>query len=222
MIGIVRVVTLDDSEALASHGRALERRYGVETRTRCIPDQPQGVHDAASHAESEPKIVAAARALVDDGAAGILISCAADPALEDTRSAVDVPVVGAGSAAAAIAAGLGSNIGVLGITEAVPEAMARLLGPDVLHRRPEGVRTTVDLLDPARQQRALATARTLVAEGAEALVFACTGYVTIGFSDRVQQELGVPVVDPVLAGGLLLTYALADRAAIHHPVTARS
>jgi allantoin racemase len=207
MIGIVRVATLDDSEALNSHGRTLEQRYGVRTRSRCIPDQPDGVHDAVTHAESESKIVAAARALVDDGAAGILISCAADPALDATRAAVPVPVVGAGSAAAVVAAGLGGRVGVLGITDTVPDAMSRVLGSDVAHRRPKGVRSTVDLLEPAAQKHAMDAARTLAVE-VEIVVFACTGYVTIAFGDRVKAEVGVPVVDPVLAGGLLLTYAL--------------
>ncbi|MFD0446468.1 aspartate/glutamate racemase family protein [Streptomyces indonesiensis] len=49
----------------------------------------------------------------------------------------------------------------------------------------------------------------LVASGADTLLLACTGLNTIGIRPLLERRLGVPVVDPVLAAGLLASYAHA-------------
>lgn len=208
-LGIVRVLTSDDREFVGTHGRAIEARYGIATESRCIPGQPHGIHDADTEALAVPKIVELARDLAADGAGCVLISCAADPALAETRAAVDVPVVGAGSAAAAVASGLGGRIGVLGLNDAAPRPIADLLGDRLVASvRPDGVRRTTDLLEPGADERALAACRRMVDAGAEVILFACTGLTTIGLADRVRAEIGVPAVDAVLAAGLLASYAL--------------
>jgi Asp/Glu/hydantoin racemase len=209
LLGIVRVVTSTDQEFVGAHGAAIEARYGIATRSACIPDQPHGIHDARTEAVAEPKIVRLAHQLVDDGATGILISCAADPALARVRAELPVPVVGAGSAAASVALGLGGRIGVLGLNDAPPAPVAALLGDRLVgSARPEGVRQTTDLLQPGATDRAVAAARRLVDDGAEAILFACTGMTTIGLAPVVRDQVGVPAVDAVLAGGLLAAYAL--------------
>ena len=58
-VGVIRVLTLDDPEMVATHGRQIERKYGLATRSRCIPDQRRGIYDA----ESAPSAVA--RAVTD-------------------------------------------------------------------------------------------------------------------------------------------------------------
>jgi allantoin racemase len=158
-VGIVRVLTSDDPAVIDDHGLLLQERYGFPTLSRCIPGQPDGIHDDATHRLAEPKVVALAAELAAAGAGSVIISCAADPALEETRAKLDVPVIGAGSAAAAVALGLGRRIGVLGIREEAPPAIAALLG----HRlagsaRPEGVRGTRDLRTPEGAEAAVAAA----------------------------------------------------------------
>lgn len=155
-IGIVRVVTSEDPEFVHAHGRALERAYGVPTVSLCIPDQPHGVHGAATHARAAPKVVA----------------CALD-------------------LAAAVAATLGERIA------------------DV--RRPDGVTDTTDLLTAAGGEAAWDTAAAMVRDGADTLLFACTGLTTIGLGPWVRSELGVPVVDAVLAAGAVALYHRAGR-----------
>ncbi|HEY3501644.1 MAG TPA: aspartate/glutamate racemase family protein [Actinocatenispora sp.] len=211
-LGVVRVLTSDDEDFVGTHGRAITARYAIPAVSRCIPGQPHGIHDAATEAVATPKIVALARELVADGAGCVLISCAADPALAETRAAVDVPVVGAGSAAASVALGLGGRIGVLGLNDAAPRAVSDPLGDRlVASARPDGVRTTTDLLGPGAGVRALDACRRLVDAGADVILFACTGLTTIGLADTVRAELGVPAVDAVLAAGLLASYAMYPR-----------
>ncbi|GAA2358964.1 aspartate/glutamate racemase family protein [Streptomyces carpaticus] len=202
--GIIRVLTSDDPGQVDGHGRLLAERLGLRTVSRCIPGQPRGIHDDASERSAGPKIVELARALERDGADTLIISCAADPALAATRAAVAVPVIGAGTAAAGVALGLGTRIGVIGIRDEVPPAVAALLGRHYAgHRRPEGVHSTVDLAAPHGPAAVLAAAGELVAAGADALVLACTGLTTLGIAPRLERELGVPAVDAVLAAGLL-------------------
>jgi Asp/Glu/hydantoin racemase len=156
-----------------------------------------------------PKVAALARQLEGRGAAALFISCASDPGLAEARRAVRVPVASAGAAAAALALNLGERVGVLGIRDEAPRAMARILGEHLIAAvRPVGVTTTRHLLEPGGQDRALAAARELVAAGADTIALACTGLVTIGMAPILQQALGLPVVDPVLAGGLMLRYII--------------
>ncbi|WP_413807051.1 aspartate/glutamate racemase family protein [Streptomyces sp. OE57] len=211
-IGVIRVLTSEDPAAVATHGTAIEGRYGLPTVSRCIPDQPYGIHDDESESRAEPKIVALARELAEAGAQTLIISCAADPALQETRLAVGVPVIGAGSAAAAVALGLGRRVGVLGIRDEAPPAVRALLGDRfTASARPHGVHRTTDLLAPAGPEAVLLEAAAgLVASGADTLLLACTGLNTIGIRPLLERRLGVPVVDPVLAAGLLASYAYGD------------
>ena len=206
-IGVIRVLTSDDEAAVATHGRVIEERYGLPTVSRCIPDQPHGIHDDASEARAEPKIVALAQELAGAGARALIISCAADPALQKTRQAVGIPVIGAGSAAAAVALGLGRRVGVLGIRDEAPPAVRAVLGDHfTASARPRGVHRTTDLLAPEGPAAVLEAAAGLVESGADTLLLACTGLNTIGVRPLLERRLGVPVVDPVLAAGLLASY----------------
>lgn len=213
MIGIVRVLTTDDPEVLSAHGRRIERRYGVPTRTLCIPDQPRGIYDAESERQAVPKILEVVKRLADEGAQAILISCAADPAVREARSLVRVPVVGAGSAAAGVALALGERVGVLNLTEATPGPVRGILGERLAgEAAPEGVRDTTDLLREEGQRAALEAARRLVrATGADVILLACTGYTTVDMAGRLRRQLGVQVVDPVDAGAAVAVAALGGR-----------
>ncbi|MFE7973954.1 aspartate/glutamate racemase family protein [Streptomyces shenzhenensis] len=206
-VGIIRVLTSEDPAVVEDHGRLLHERYGLHTVSRCIPDQPHGIHDDATHRRAEPKIVRLAQELEADGVDTIIISCAADPALDDTRAAVRIPVIGAGSAAAAVALSLGRRIGVLGIRDETPPAVAALLGTRLAaSMRPEGVHSTTELRTPEGTDAAEQAAADLVARGADTLLLACTGLTSVGVRPRLEQRLGVPVVDPVLAAGLIALY----------------
>ncbi|MFI1851152.1 aspartate/glutamate racemase family protein [Streptomyces sp. NPDC020480] len=206
-IGVIRVLTSDDASTVAAHGRVIEERYGIPAVSRCIPGQPHGIHDDESERRAEPKIVALARELAADGAGTLVISCAADPALERTREAVDVPVIGAGSAAAAVALGLGSRVGVLGIRDEAPPAVRAVLGERFAgEERPRGVHRTTDLQAPEGPAAVLEAAARLVEARADTLLLACTGLNTIGIRPLLEDRLGVPVVDPVLAAGLMASY----------------
>lgn len=210
MLGVIRVLTTTDQVLLESHGRILSERYGFTTLSACIPDQPNGIHDDATELQAVPKIVNLARQLEQRGVEALFISCAADPGLMEVRQVVRIPVVGAGSAVAAVALNLGNRVGVLGITETAPKPVSRLLGDRLVACvRPQDVTNTRHLMESDGQQKALTAARQLVEAGADTIALVCTGLVTIGMAPILQRELSIPVVDPVLAGGLIIRYVLS-------------
>lgn len=203
MLAVIRVFTTKDTAVLASHGKIIEHLYGISVRTYCIPDQPCGIHDAATEKTAIPKIVAAARQAEADGAEAVFISCAADPGVEKARETVKIPVLGAGTCAAAAAMTLGKKIGVLNLTGNTPASPAALLGNRLeMELAPEGVDNTTDLLTTAGEKAAARALRKLE-ERCDVVMLACTGFATIRFAEKMRQEAGIPIVDAVEAGGAM-------------------
>lgn len=207
-VGVIRVVTLADPEKVALHGRILEQHVpGLRTHSVCLDGYPEGLYTETLLEEAGPQVAAKARELAEAGASAVVISCAGDPGLELARSVVGVPVLGAGSAACGVALGLSARVGVLGLNAEVPRAVREALRDRLVAQAwPEGVVHTLDLATPAGQRAALAAAGSLEAAGVGAIVLTCTGYATIGLARRLRPFIGVPVVDPLEAVGLLLRY----------------
>ncbi|MDQ0201705.1 aspartate/glutamate racemase family protein [Neobacillus ginsengisoli] len=203
MIGVIRVFTTEIEEILEQHRKIISKSYGVPTINKCIPDQPLGIFNVETEEMAVPKIVALGKRLEQEGCKALTIICAADPAIEELRKEVAIPVIGAGSAAALTALALGQPVGVLGITDTPPPVIENLLGNLLVgYLRPEGVTNTTDLLTPTGRTRGLEAVKQLLNQGAKVIVFACTGFSTIGLADLLRQELDVPIIDGVEAEGL--------------------
>lgn len=208
-VGVIRVLTTDDPDLLAAHGRIIEQEFGLCTVNRCIPDQPRGIYDEETERQAVPKIIRLARDVVAEGVDAIVVSCAADPAVSELRAELTVPVIGAGSAVAAVATSLADRIGILNLTEKAPGPVRALLGGRLVgEASPEGVKNTLDLMTGWGRDAAFEAARGLWDAGAGALVLACTGYATIGMADLLRARMGILAVDPVRAAGLMAWYAL--------------
>ena len=175
-IVVIRVVTLEDQTLLRMHGDLIEAYYpALRTDSYCIGEQPRGVCDLKTKTLAVPKIIALAKKHQDADA--IVISCCDDPAVEELREMLSVPVIGAGTAVSAVARSLGKRVGIIGITEYVPEPYRRILGDDL-----------TDL-------------------GANCIALACTGMSTIRIAREIENSCGIPAVDPVMAEGLFAYYA---------------
>ena len=62
-VGLIRVVTLEDRALLNLHGKMIETYYPqLRVVSQSIPDQPHGIHDAATEDLAVPKIIALAKA----------------------------------------------------------------------------------------------------------------------------------------------------------------
>ncbi|HEX9017393.1 MAG TPA: aspartate/glutamate racemase family protein [Chloroflexota bacterium] len=209
-VGVIRVLTTDDPDFLSAHGRIIERRFGLKTVNRCIPDQWTGIYDDASEAIAVPKIIRLGTEMAADGVDAIVVSCAADPAVSELRAALKIPVIGAGSAASAVALSQADRVGVLNLNETAPGPVRRILGDCFVGEdAPEGVENSPQLLTDWGKQAALEAAKRLARLGAGSIVLACTGYGTIGMAGTLREQLGLVAVDPVVAAGLMASYALA-------------
>lgn len=209
-IGLIRVLTTPDQELLQLHGRMIESCFpGLSVESRCIADQDEGVHDEASHAKALPKVLALARAFAAEKVDAVYISCAGDPGVRILQRELAVPVIGAGTATAHAAGAYGVPVGVLGITDDVPEEIAKVLGERIVGSlRPPQLHTTLDLFRPDAMDALAEAGRALKSKGAKLLLLACTGLATINAAPELRRRVGLPVLDPLRCAAACLWSAL--------------
>ncbi|MCI1821943.1 MAG: aspartate/glutamate racemase family protein [Megasphaera sp.] len=210
MLGIIRVLTTDDSKVFESHGVIIKERYGIHVKSYCIPDQPYGIHDEVTETAAIPKIITLAKNIEADGVKAILISCAADPGLQQVRASVHIPVIGAGTCAAALALTLGKRVGVLNLTGHTPSSPAAILGErQVMEVAPEGVDNTTDLMTPSGKMAAIKALGELAA-ACDVIMLACTGFATIHFAEKMRKHVPIPIVDAIEASGAVAQLILRN------------
>lgn len=212
LIGIIRVITLS-SEQCNCHGRLLESMFPMfSTISRCIPDQPEGVHDEETETIAIPKIRILAKEFECLGVDGIVISCCGDPGIQELRKELDIPVVGAGESTALLSRRYGEKIFSLGITENVPENYKKILGEKFIDNSvPEGIKSTLDLQSDQGWKAICREAEKFRIKGADAIALACTGMSTIGIAPKLEKITGIPVLDPVMCEGIIMYMELLRR-----------
>ncbi|KRT36334.1 aspartate/glutamate racemase family protein [Acetomicrobium hydrogeniformans] len=211
-IGLIRVLTTEDKDLLELHGKKVMSWFPeLEVVSRCIPDQPEGIHDDATEQMAVPKVVNLAKEFESEGFDGILISCAGDPAVNELKDVLSIPVVGAGRTTACIALSFDLPIGVLGITDEVPVGMKAVLRDRMIAwTKPSGVTSTLDLMTPTGRSNTLNAAEELKQKGVKVIALACTGMATIGVAPLIAKETGLIVVDPLKAAAAALWTVLKE------------
>jgi len=210
-IGLVRVRTIKNIEAVDNHGPLIERAFpGLHVKCCCIEDQPFGIHDEETEAIAKPKVIKLAKEL--KGVDAIIIDCAADPGALELKKELLIPVIGAGESLAYVSQTLGNSIGVITITENVPDVVSKILGKHLIAwEKVEGVNTGLDLELEASYRNTLTAAKGLIGQGCNVIALACTGFTTIGIAPKIGKELRVPVVDPILAAGSMAYQLMLNR-----------
>ena len=202
-VGLIRVLTTEDQDILLAHEKLLNQYFPMLTvETKCIPDQYEGIHSPELGALAVPKIVETAKSFRDVDM--IIVSCADDPGVAEIREAIPgIPVTGGGETTVALAMKYGQKIAILGIVDYAPKAYVRMI-PDKLIAvgKPDGVESTLDLMTPEGRASCLKKARELKELGAEVIALGCTGLTTIGIAKEIEEEVHIPVIDPVLAEGV--------------------
>ena len=214
-VGMIRVLTTQDPELLALHGKLIEGYFPMlKVDSRCLPDQPEGIYNDETMAIAIPKIVAMAKEMYAEGYEALIISCAGDPGVEEARRAVPIPVVGGGASTAALSLFYGSRPAALGITPDMPEGYARVFQDRAVGSgRGAGVESVLDLMAPAGYQATLDAAQEMKAQGADVIALSCTGMSTLKIAPAMEKDLGIPVLDPVMCEGLLTLFELLRREA---------
>jgi allantoin racemase len=185
----------------------LQRHAAADTEIKV-----QSVPSGYPSIESERDVVTVAPHLLHgmqraeaDGASAGIIGCFSDPALDAIRETVNMPVVGPGQSAIALAMQLGESYSILSpLDSGAKRARPRLRGQGLTERlasiRGVGV-SVVDLTrgDNAAWDRIIETGRRCIDDGADVLVMGCMSMAFMGVERELSDRLSVPVVSPVLA-----------------------
>ncbi len=191
-------------------------RHGGGPDIECVTlaEGPPGIETDA-HVREVAAPIAEFVASKEDAADAFVIACFSDPGLTEARRATRRPVLGMAACGIFTAVVLGSRFGVISILDqSIPRHLryyeslgvtARLAGD-----RAVGIGVT-GLADESRTlDRMMATGRALRDEdGADALVLGCAGMAQ--YRERLEDSLGIPVVDPALAAAGMAMSLLATR-----------
>lgn len=203
-VGIIRVISLKNRVEQEAHARLITEFYpSLRTSTEAIEGFPYGLYNDELTAKAVPAILRAAEKLVSQVDA-LAVSCTEDPGVDELRNRYHIPVVGAGSALAWACQSLGKEFGVLTITQKLPLPLQTILGNhSITWRQVRNVRKTTDLTNA--RDSVIETSTILIDGGCEAIALGCTGLSSVRAGALLAEQLGVPVLDPVLAMGALLT-----------------
>ena len=135
-----------------------------------------------------------------------LLGCFGDPGLRAARTVARIPVIGAAEAATALAQLVAMRFGVVTIVDSdIPEIEAYFSAIEVRSRcvgvNAIGLEFYQLVDDPDDTLRRLnQAARLLLAKGAQAILLGCMSFGFHPFAARLQEQIGVPVIDPLKAG----------------------
>ena len=203
-VGLIRVISEVDPEKLELHALLMTNVYpALDVKTRAIEGFPGGIYNHELVRTAIPAILEEAAALAPQVDA-LAVSCTEDPGVNELRKRYQIPVIGAGSALAWACQVLGKKVGVLTITENLPSPLQTILADhSAIWRKVENIGKTTDLQDA--RESIIETSAILIDGGCEAIALGCTGLSSVGAAGFLAEQLGVPVLDPVLAMGALLT-----------------
>ena len=133
-----------------------------------------------------------------------IVDCIADPAVDAARQVVRIPVIGPGESSMHIALLLATNFSIITVAgPSVTKLLEDRLKSKGLSKFCVSVRNIgLRVLDLKKEEKK--TFNLLVREGkkaikedgAEVLILGCTGL--SGLAGKLQEELGVPVIDPII------------------------
>jgi Asp/Glu/hydantoin racemase len=204
-VALIRVVTLTDEDLLNKHAEILSRNYsGFEIETFCISEQNNGIYNEETHLKSIPKIIELAENIADNFD-GIFISCAADPAVEELKKNLNIAVEGAGRASAIFSQNFGDKIAVLGMGNYRLSVIEDQLADKLFeYKFLEEIKNTHDFSKEDSRNIIKEAVLELQNKGADAVLMACTGIGAMEIAVELNKELSIPVIDPIITGGLFL------------------
>ncbi|WP_306152015.1 aspartate/glutamate racemase family protein [Roseovarius sp. MMSF_3281] len=198
------------AEALALYAQ----RSGFRIDCATLAEGPAGI---ASDADIENVAMPVAQYVAEDkDADAFVIACYSDPGLDEARARTDRPVIGMGEAAIATALALGNRFGVISVSDwsvgrHAQDMAARQVGSRCAGDRPLGF-SVAETERANAFDRIAQVARTLrEVDGADVLITACAGLSR--HLPRLEQAIGVPVVDPVRAATAMAIGLLTAREA---------
>lgn len=195
--------------------RELEKRRAV-LASLCSPgtridfvDNPAGppsIQTLMDEFQAVPGTLQNAAKAEAEGYDGGIIGCFGDPGLHAVRERVTMPLVGSCQPAIHLAAQLGERFGVLSPVPSTVPFTRKLVEEYGLGHKLAAVRSVNIPVLQIRQDRAGALTRLVEVargvvehDGADTLVLGCMSMAYQGLAADLQEQLGVPVVNPLFA-----------------------
>ncbi len=174
----------------------------TEIWVECIPGGPKSIESEYEEAAAGRYILERIGKIPGERFQSVIIYCSSDPALSAAREISPVPVIGPGHASLMIAQDLGDQYSVLTVLEetvALFERKIRQFQFDPTRCRSVrsiGIPVSDLRVDLERTYQALLEAGKICVgkDRAHCIVLACLGMAGLG--ERLQKDLGVPVLDP--------------------------
>jgi len=187
---------------------------GVRVHVIDLPDGPLDLeHFVDDHVAVGMMLEILPRYVTAHSVAAVSIGCFYDPGLWELRETLDVPVVGIGEASMMLASTVASRIAILvGDWKWVPKMEQNIRAMGMAHRvcswRSIGRSVQAMQDDPEGCYRVIAREAQAARDQdhAEAVILGC-GAIG-GMAGRLEEDVGIPVIDPVISG-FLLACALA-------------
>jgi allantoin racemase len=185
----------------------------LDIRNFLIAEGPRAVEDETDVVACLPGVLAVGRDLAQEGYDAIVINCMCDPALDELRDTVTLPVFGPAQTSMHVAAALGARFSLLDVAsggrELVETQVERygVRSSYVSHRFID-VPVLELLQDPLRTVNALEVqALAAVDEGADAVLLGCTGLAEL--VHRLREKLSTHAGSPRVIEPLRTTLAVA-------------
>lgn len=177
-------------------------RPDTEISVDCISTGPESIESCYDEVLAGPEIVRRAVEAERQAFDAVVVYCFSDPAVEAARELVSVPVIGPGEASILSALALGQRFSIVTVLEeTIPRNVAHAHRLGVPPWRLASVRSVGipvsrlrDDLDQTYNMLLPVARRCRDEDGAHIIVLACLGMAGLG--ERLQEELGLPVVDP--------------------------
>ena len=183
---------------------------GIECVT--LAEGPPGI-ETQEHVDSVVAPIRRRVAAEDGRAAAFVIACFSDPGLAEARAATAKPVFGIAECGLMSAMARAGRVGVIAILEASVERHRRFYAARGIEGRIAGeLPLNLGVLELAEETRAFARMTEVGARlrdelRAEVLVLGCAGMAR--YRARLEDTLGVPVIDPTPAAVAMAIAAVA-------------
>lgn len=176
---------------------------GSEVEVICLAHGPVSIEAAYDEALAGPYIIEEVKKAETEGFDAVSLDCAMDTVVRASREAVNIPVTSAGESSYLLALGLCSKFSVVTVLRSTADAIKENIRKYGYESRVASVRyadiPVLDLQDENKAFDAILKESKIAIEheGAEVIVLGCTGMSSL--TQRLQESLGVPVIDPAVA-----------------------
>lgn len=180
--------------------------HGVQYDVKAVTEGPPSIESIYDEYMAVPGTLKLIREAEATGYDAAIIGCYGDPGLDAAREIVSIPVIGPGEASMLFAAMVGRKFSIVTILRSVfpaLEAIADRLGvsKNLASMKEVGIHVLDLAKDTEHSMRMLTRAgkEAVEQDGADTLVLGCMSEAFLGFDKKISKELGVPVINPVLA-----------------------